>query len=50
MDLQLKEKLAVVAGSTAAIGYAIAEALAQEGARVVVNGRTHAQFPRRWPK
>jgi NAD(P)-dependent dehydrogenase (short-subunit alcohol dehydrogenase family) len=40
MDLQLDNKLAVVTGSTAGIGYAIAEALAREGARVVVNGRT----------
>ena len=42
MDLQLSDKLAVVSGSTAGIGYAIAEALAREGARVVVNGRTQA--------
>ncbi len=42
MDLELKDKLAVVTGSTAGIGYAIAEALAREGARVVVNGRTEA--------
>jgi NAD(P)-dependent dehydrogenase (short-subunit alcohol dehydrogenase family) len=42
MDLQLNNKLAVVTGSTAGIGYAIAEALAREGARVVVNGRTGA--------
>jgi NAD(P)-dependent dehydrogenase (short-subunit alcohol dehydrogenase family) len=42
MDLQLKDKLAVVSGSTAGIGYAIAEALAKEGARVVINGRTQA--------
>src|SRR3954468_19337494 len=40
MDLQLNDKLAVVSGSTAGIGYSIAEALAKEGARVVVNGRT----------
>jgi NAD(P)-dependent dehydrogenase (short-subunit alcohol dehydrogenase family) len=40
MDLQLDNKLAVVSGSTAGIGYAIAEALAREGARVIVNGRT----------
>lgn len=40
MDLQLSEKLALVTGSTAGIGYAIAEALAREGARVIVNGRT----------
>jgi NAD(P)-dependent dehydrogenase (short-subunit alcohol dehydrogenase family) len=40
MDLQLDGKLALVTGSTAGIGYAIAEALAREGARVIVNGRT----------
>jgi NAD(P)-dependent dehydrogenase (short-subunit alcohol dehydrogenase family) len=40
MDLQLTDKLALVSGSTAGIGYAIAEALAREGARVIVNGRT----------
>jgi NAD(P)-dependent dehydrogenase (short-subunit alcohol dehydrogenase family) len=41
MDLQLKGKLSLVSGSTAGIGFAIAEALAREGARVIVNGRTH---------
>jgi hypothetical protein len=40
MDLQLQDKLALVSGSTAGIGFAIAEALAAEGARVIVNGRT----------
>ena len=42
MDLKLKGKLALVSGSTAGIGYAIAQTLAQEGARVIVNGRTQA--------
>jgi len=42
VDLQLKDKLALVSGSTAGIGYAIAEALAREGARVIINGRTQA--------
>jgi NAD(P)-dependent dehydrogenase (short-subunit alcohol dehydrogenase family) len=42
MDLHLKDKLALVSGSTAGIGLAIASALASEGARVVVNGRTQA--------
>ena len=39
MDLQLKDKIALVTGSTAGIGYAIAKSLAAEGARVIVNGR-----------
>jgi len=39
MDLQLTHRLALVSGSTAGIGYAIAEALSREGARVIVNGR-----------
>lgn len=33
MDLKLTDKLALVTGSTAGIGYAIAESLAREGAR-----------------
>jgi NAD(P)-dependent dehydrogenase (short-subunit alcohol dehydrogenase family) len=40
MDLQLNGKRALVSGSTAGIGLAIATALAKEGAAVVVNGRT----------
>ncbi len=40
MDLQLRGKSAVITGSTAGIGLAIAVALAEEGARVVMNGRT----------
>jgi len=40
MNLQLEDKLALVSGSTAGIGFAIAKALAAEGARVIVNGRT----------
>jgi NAD(P)-dependent dehydrogenase (short-subunit alcohol dehydrogenase family) len=40
MDLQLVGKRAVVTGSTAGIGLAIAVELAREGAAVVVNGRT----------
>lgn len=40
MDLKLKDKTALVTGSTAGIGYAIAKSLAGEGAQVYVNGRT----------
>lgn len=40
MNLQLENQLALVTGSTAGIGLAIAQALAAEGARVIVNGRT----------
>jgi NAD(P)-dependent dehydrogenase (short-subunit alcohol dehydrogenase family) len=43
MNLGLRGKLAVVSGSTAGIGFAIAAVLAQEGARVVINGRTEAR-------
>jgi NAD(P)-dependent dehydrogenase (short-subunit alcohol dehydrogenase family) len=42
MDLGLKGKLALVTGSTAGIGAAIAADLAREGARVIVNGRSAA--------
>lgn len=40
MDLQLKNKKALVTGSTAGIGYAIAKQLAKENAEVYINGRT----------
>jgi NAD(P)-dependent dehydrogenase (short-subunit alcohol dehydrogenase family) len=42
MNLELQGKLALVTGSTAGIGRAIATILAREGARVIVNGRTKA--------
>ncbi|MGC3982852.1 MAG: SDR family oxidoreductase [Steroidobacteraceae bacterium] len=42
MDLKLTGKLALISGSTAGIGYAIASALAAEGARVILNGRSQA--------
>lgn len=39
MDLHLHGATALVSGSTRGIGYAVAERLAAEGARVIVNGR-----------
>src|SRR5229473_2017775 len=43
MNLGLQGKIAVVSGSTAGIGLAIAATLANEGATVVINGRTQAR-------
>src|SRR3979490_117081 len=53
MDLKLAKKIALVTGSTAGIGNAIATSLAREGATVIVNGRTAAAVdgagaPRKW--
>jgi 3-oxoacyl-[acyl-carrier protein] reductase len=42
MDLQLDDKLTLVTASTGGIGKEIATALAREGARVIINGRTAA--------
>lgn len=42
MHLGLEGKLALVTGSTAGIGYAIATSLAREGAEVIVTGRSQA--------
>ncbi|GAA4309399.1 SDR family oxidoreductase [Mucilaginibacter gynuensis] len=40
MDLQLTGKTAFVSGSTQGIGFAIAKKLLQEGASVIINGRS----------
>jgi NAD(P)-dependent dehydrogenase (short-subunit alcohol dehydrogenase family) len=40
MNYHLDQKLCLVTGSTAGIGFAIAAALAGEGAKVIINGRT----------
>ena len=40
MNLKLENRKALVTGSTAGIGFAIARGLAQEGASVIITGRT----------
>lgn len=40
MNINLEGKIALVTGSTAGIGYAIAEGLLRSGAQVVINGRS----------
>jgi NAD(P)-dependent dehydrogenase (short-subunit alcohol dehydrogenase family) len=40
MIIRLENRTAIVSGSTAGIGHAIAQGLAEAGATVVVNGRT----------
>ncbi|APJ04268.1 SDR family NAD(P)-dependent oxidoreductase [Silvanigrella aquatica] len=40
MDLKLIGKKALITGSTSGIGYAIAQSLLNEGAAIVINGRT----------
>ena len=40
MDLKLKDKTVFISGSTSGIGFAIAKRFLQEGATVIINGRT----------
>lgn len=44
MDLRLKDKRALVTGSSRGLGYATALVLAREGCRVAVNGRDDARI------
>src|ERR1700731_511525 len=47
VNLKLAGKVALVTGSTAGIGFAIAQSLAIEGAHVYVNGRTQERVDAR---
>ena len=40
MDLKLSDKIVFVSGSTAGIGFAIAKKFLEQGAQVIINGRT----------
>lgn len=44
MDMQLKDKTALVTGATAGIGLEIARGLAAEGARVFITGRSQSKL------
>jgi len=44
MDLKLKDKIALVTGSSRGLGYAAALALAKEGCKVAINGRDEAKI------
>jgi 3-oxoacyl-[acyl-carrier protein] reductase len=44
MDLGLKNKTALVTGSSRGLGYAVALTLAKEGCRVAINGRDEAKI------
>jgi 3-oxoacyl-[acyl-carrier protein] reductase len=44
MDLGLKDKIALVTGSSRGLGYATALALAKEGCKVAINGRDEAKI------
>ncbi|GAB5474680.1 MAG: SDR family oxidoreductase [Maribacter sp.] len=46
MDLQLQEKTAFITGATAGIGFATAQSLAREGARIILNGRAEEKLNR----
>lgn len=46
LDLELSGKRALVSGSTSGIGYAIARELLEEGADVIVNGRSQESVDR----
>jgi NAD(P)-dependent dehydrogenase (short-subunit alcohol dehydrogenase family) len=43
MDMQLKDKIAVISGGSVGIGLAVAEALAREGAHLALCGRDEAR-------
>ena len=44
MDLQLQGKVVAITGGSEGIGYAMAEAFAQEGCRVAVCSRSQAKL------
>lgn len=43
MNIELRDKVAIITGSTLGIGFATAKGLAEAGAKVVLNGRSQAK-------
>ena len=39
MDFEIRDRVALVCGGSSGLGYAVAEALLAEGARIALNGR-----------
>src|SRR5262245_51619728 len=50
LDLQLKDKIVLVTGSTSNIGYATAKLFLQEGATVIINSHQQAEIDAALPK
>jgi len=50
LDLQLKDKVVLVTGSTSNIGYATAKLFLQEGATVIINSHQQAEIDAALPK
>jgi len=46
MELGIKDKVALVTGASSGLGFAVAEALAAEGARVAINSRSEEKLTR----
>ena len=44
MDLQLKDKIVFIAGSSQGLGFAIAQLLLEENAKVIINGRSEEKL------
>ena len=46
MNLELKEKIALVTGSSSGLGFSIAKKLHKEGCHIILNGRNKTRLDR----